>query len=134
MSNVYFKGCRRRALTLIEVAASLMLMSILLVSILMAFGRHQRQLGLVDQQEQAIAAAEGLMHDWYSSKPGLPVSGRGLCGDRNQLVWTTRPVGAVNIAGKVPATVIELSIYLANQNNKPLFSMELVQADESDRK
>jgi type II secretory pathway pseudopilin PulG len=133
MSHGFSKGCRRRALTLIEVTASLTLMSILLVSSLMAFGRHQRQLGLAEQQEYAIAAAEGLMHDWYSVNQRLPVSGQGQCGPQNQLVWATRPIGSEFIAGKVPADVIRLSIYSSSQAQKPLFSMELVQAQERDR-
>jgi prepilin-type N-terminal cleavage/methylation domain-containing protein len=62
----YLPACCRRAFTLIEVVASLMLMGSLLVGILVAHRRHAEQIRRADQRIMAAKLADRILSKWSS--------------------------------------------------------------------
>jgi type II secretory pathway pseudopilin PulG len=117
---MYYSRFRREAFTLVEVIASLLLLSTLLVATLVAHGRHARQIRAAKEQLAAVAAAEELLSEWNSSgQTGAParegkISGPLQLGWRWEVIETPelRPMGAaigrlqiVSAAGKSLTTI-----------------------------
>lgn len=100
---------RRSGLTLIEVVAALVLMGSLLVSSLLAFSAHRRQLRVADKQLQATMVAESLVRELSARPGGLPSSARGLVPGHPDWMWQTSIAGQARLA-TVPMRVLEFEI------------------------
>lgn len=111
---------RRAAFTLVEVIASLLLLSTLLVASLLAHGRHARQIRAAQEKLDAISVAEALLSEWNAAgQTGAPAR-EGRVSGRPELAWRwdvlespeLRPLGAaigrleiVSVTGKPLAAV-----------------------------
>jgi hypothetical protein len=74
MWNTFSKPSDRRALTLVEVIAGLVLLATLLTSVLAAFKTHARQIRAARDRLKANAAAEELLSGWLA-QGALPAVG-----------------------------------------------------------
>lgn len=85
--------CRNDGVTLIEMVASLTLMSMLLVGMLLSMSTHRNQLEAADITLAAHEAVESLMADWLDSNDGIPINQTGECDhDEIEFYWETRVV------------------------------------------
>ena len=121
-----FDSRHRSGITLIEVVASLMLMSSLLVGILLAFSRHQRQLDLVADRHRANTAINLLMYEWFDSDADFPVGDSGICPGDPGLMWTSVAVGQVQLTDELIAAKIRVNVFAVEHPDRALASIELV--------
>lgn len=84
----------RAGLTLIEVIAATLLLGTLLVSILLAYGRHATQIKRAEQQVAVINALNTQIADWYLTRRGVPINESGLLlrTQANSIRWRTRVI------------------------------------------
>jgi prepilin-type N-terminal cleavage/methylation domain-containing protein len=84
---MFLRPCGRAAFTLIEVIASLMLLSTLLVAILIANQRHAQQIRSAQERLAAIAAAEGIFAEWNAKDQWGAVALEGPVKDHPEFTW-----------------------------------------------
>jgi len=80
-------GCCRRAFTLVEVIASLMLLGTLLVAILVAHRRHVQQIRSAEARLVAVQAADGLLAKWSAEGSWGAATSTGEFEGRRDLTW-----------------------------------------------
>ena len=85
--NKYWKSCCRRAFTLVEVVASLMLLGTLLVGILVAHRRHAEQIRGAAARLEAVEAAEKLFAEWSEKGIWGAAEPTGRFKEQPQLAW-----------------------------------------------
>jgi type II secretory pathway pseudopilin PulG len=127
--------CSRRALTLIEVVASLALLATLLASVLAAHGRLARQARLSQERLSAMRQLDQLIAQWIVADK-LPLGdGGGLVPGQADLVWAaaTRPVVAAD--SKWSAAILQVEIYRRDgpAGSPPLASVELLIDPETNK-
>ena len=124
-SNGHSSCC---GLTLIEVVAALVLMGTLLVGIVMARGKHTRQLALADERLAAIAAADNLLASWWAEPASLPRSGSGTVPGRPTWRWSIESVENESIE-QLGAAIVRLTLH--GNRPAPLVSVDLAVPVES---
>jgi prepilin-type N-terminal cleavage/methylation domain-containing protein len=94
-------GCCRRAFTLVEVVASLMLLGTLLVAILVAHRRHVEQIRHAEARLAATEAADGLLAKWSAEGTWGATKNAGEFEGRPGLAWqwTVIPAQGLNRLG-----------------------------------
>lgn len=123
------KSCNyycRRAFTLVEVVASLMLLGTLLVGILAAHRRHTEQVRSARARLEAVAAAEKLLESWCEKDTWGATSSSGRFAETSRLSWrwtiTARPE-----LRPVNAAIGRLEVLDGNSHNQiPLVSVEIL--------
>ena len=81
---------RSQGITLIEVLAALMLMSVILVALVTARGSLLTQHAQATAKQDAVHAAETLLAGWWASDPALALQAdRGEITNHPGWVWTT---------------------------------------------
>ena len=83
----YSTTSSRRAFTLIEVVASLALSGTLLVTILMAHGRHVTQVRRAAMRVRAVEAADNLLSSWRIADTGGPTKASGNLPNTPEFSW-----------------------------------------------
>ena len=96
-------------LTLLEVIVALALMGTVLVSSILAFSSHRRQLSVAQKRLEAIAIADELLARLQSQQGGVPVPSSGLVVGKPGWNWQTSVVGTTTIA-TVPLQVIRFEV------------------------
>ena len=119
-------GYCRRAFTLVEVVASLMLLGTLLVSILVAHRRHVQQIRSADCRLAAVQAADGLLAKWSADGSWGATKNEGEFEGRTDFTWrwTITPAPELNRLG---AAIGKLEVVGAERT--PLCSVELLTSD-----
>jgi prepilin-type N-terminal cleavage/methylation domain-containing protein len=122
---------QRRGLTLIEVVASLLLLSSLLAGILVAYGRHARQVRRAQQRIQAVASADHMLADWFRASTRVPKASSGSVPGDKKLRWRTRPVNGTEPQTALDVEVVRLEILedseeTEREETEPLVSIDLV--------
>ena len=87
MSNNYLKCCGCRGLTLVEVTASLALLSTLFVGMLLAQDRHTRQIRNARRTIDLVGQVDRLLYGWMEKNRAIPRQATGPLGDDEDLVW-----------------------------------------------
>lgn len=119
--------CGRMGLTLIEVLASIVLLSTLLVSMLVSLRRHTLQTLLASETIRATEALDLQLVAWSELEEGYPRSGRGVLRPSREFQWTAH-------TEKLPGThkpwdmeLIVLNVRAAAKpNTDPLVTVKLV--------
>ena len=111
---------------MIEVVASLALLSMLLVGILRSFASNQRQLTLVSQIQVANTALDELLAGWFEVDEPFPVHESGTCGPNGSLTWNCTVVSRRQIEQDVAAEILKVEVF-SNQSFKPLTSVQIIQ-------
>ncbi len=111
----------RRGLSLIEVVASIALLSVLMVSMLSAWTHQKQQL---ERSEQRLIAAELLDEQlavWFSRAEGPPFPSTGRFG-RTRMTWRTyRTPQSQPMLGGLLAVTVEVN----DEANQRLLSIEV---------
>lgn len=122
----YCKYYCRRAFTLVEVVASLMLLGTLLVGILTAHRRHSEQVRGARERLAGVAAAEGLLERWRAEGAWGGTSNSGTFKDNSEFKWRwtiTTPAEFRRMgAAKGRLEVIKR----ASAEDRPVVAIELV--------
>jgi hypothetical protein len=114
----------RRAATLIEVLAGLVVLGTVLSAVVIARGRFVRQWAVAEQRLDAVRAADGLVGSWMSGIGSVvPLRGEGVL--ESGYLWRTEPVVDEN-ARKLDAVVVRLELYRREAGAKPVLAMELL--------
>ena len=100
---------RRRGLSLVEVVVGLTLMATLLVSTLVAYSGHRRQLRRAEQKRVAVTVADRLLVEMSGTLNGIPLSSQGYIAGHPTWFWRTSPIGIV-APMQIPMTVVRLQI------------------------
>lgn len=100
---------RRHGLTLVEVVVGLTLMATLLVSALVAYSGHRRQLRRSEQKRVAVSVADRLLVEMSGTLDGIPLSSQGYIAGHPTWFWRTSPIGIV-APMQTPMTVVRLQI------------------------
>ncbi len=109
MYGRYCKRARRHGLTIVEVLVGILLLSTLLVTMLVAFSRHRRQMERASLRLEAIEIADELLASWYARVGGVPYEEAGRCGPQNEFTWRTHLVPSSQ-ANSIQMDVIRLEI------------------------
>ena len=101
-------------------------MSTLLVSVLLAYSRHAKQLQRNAQRRQAVVAADQLLERWHRHLTSVPRAGSGQFAD-SDLLWQTQQV-VQKEAELLAVEVIRLTVrrYDAAVDQPPLLSVDFV--------
>lgn len=116
---------QRSGLTLLEVVVALALMGSIMVTSLLAFSKHRRQLQLAEKRIEATMIADGLVKELTAGRDGIPVSGRGIVAAKANWIWQTSPAGVTTMA-TVPMQVIRFEIFEVSQSSTRLVSVQVV--------
>ena len=102
-----FSRCRnrRRGMTLIEVLASLAILSTVLVGLIMAKARHTRQSKEARERIEACHIADQLLQAWWTAPEGVPEDSSGPIEGKPDWQWRTRTLQGPDLVA-APATVI----------------------------
>ncbi len=117
----------RRGFTLLEVVVALALMGSILVTSLLAFSSHQKQLSMADKRLRATAICDALVTQLSSQPGGIRIPSQGVIPSEPNWFWRTRLVGSTNVA-TIPLDVIELEVLQVSPAPLRLVSVQWVQA------
>ncbi|WP_432799801.1 type IV pilus modification PilV family protein [Poriferisphaera sp. WC338] len=108
--NIWWQG-----FTLIEVLASLVILSVLLVGIVTARGKHLRQSERMVLKQQAILAVDDMLEQlWQDSEHQLEVGMRGMleADGGHSFYWEVRPIDLVeDVPDVLEMTLVKLSVF-----------------------
>ena len=121
----FSKHYERKALTLIEVVASLALLSTLLVFMLSAYSAHLRQINLADQKIRACEALDQLVAGYFETGDPLPTNEEGSFSDHDAFYWRSMvlPTRASNPTWQ--ANTIRIEAY-STETNQSVATLELL--------
>ncbi len=117
------------AFTLLEVVVGLVLLATVLVSSLLALGRHQRQLRLASDRDSAISIADKLLARWMDSSARVPISTSASLAERPGWIWRTEVASNRVVMGR-NCVVVRLEIVDRSAASRPevvLVSVETLQ-------
>ena len=90
MCSTSSNSCVRRALTVLEVAAALALLSTLLVGVLVAFKKNADRIRQEFATRQAVSGTDALLWSWAEQGMFPPDPARGKLPGHDHLSWETR--------------------------------------------
>src|SRR5436309_3173648 len=103
---------KRRAVTLVEVLAGLLLLGTVLASALIARGRFLRQWAEADQRLAASRAADAMLATWLGAPASsLAVPAQGTVPDLHGYSWRTRWAPHTRDADALRVAVARLEIF-----------------------
>ena len=116
------RAAARRAATLIEALAGLVVLGVLLVSITIARGRFLRQRALAEQKIAAVAAVDRLVSQWMAgTSSAIPLSASGPLDGLPSHTWRTR---VIENKSDLNASIIRLEV--VNQSNLTVITLDLL--------
>ena len=120
----------RRATTLIEVIAGLVILGTILAALLIARGRFAQQEAMAQRKLAATRSLDALVSQWLNGPVGaIPVSARGDLGESNQ-TWRTHLIPDPS-AESLGAHVMRVEVFDRNAR-QPILTLDLLlQAKES---
>ena len=126
-----FRSRQRCGFTLVEVVIGLSLMATVIVSSLLAFSKHQKQIRLAQAKIAAVQIADDLLNRMSASRTGIPAAASGSIPDHPNWSWRTR-VTTETLRSPVPMQIINLQIIEGKTGSKPtlLSSTSVVKAFE----
>ena len=118
----------RNALTLVEVVASIALISAILVGMLMAHARHQRQIKLAKDIKLAAQLADKKLADWFLDETPIHAGGSGEFSDNVNFFWRTSPSNAQFSNRAWAAEFVEFQVF-HRRDDTPLIRIHLIASD-----
>lgn len=118
---------RANGFTLLEVVVGLVLMASVLVSSMLAFTAHQRQLRYAEAKLEAVLVADALLESFTSSRDGIPPAASGPVNGRAGWYWRTQVVG-VTAPADISLQVIRLQVLgpVREGSSRVLASLDVV--------
>ena len=122
MKRVMWKP--RRAMTLIEIVAGLVILGTILASLAIARGRFMRQWAAADRKLVAGKALDGLIADWMRV-PLVPLNRQGALGDGKHFIWRTHTVRSPDAI--LSAAVVRVEVFDREEKlSAPILSVDLM--------
>ncbi|MEQ1905317.1 MAG: hypothetical protein ABL888_14100 [Pirellulaceae bacterium] len=118
---------RRNGLTLVEVAASIALVGALLVSILIGFSAHQRQVATAANRALAIHQLDILIAEWFAADK-FPRNHGGVMTDQPHWHWETTvlQIPSFDSSWQAEALLVEVIDHRRTDAREVLASVELL--------
>lgn len=104
-----FEVSSRSALTLVEVVTGLLLLATLLVSILLAFNTHTKQIKTATQRLLAIELTDQLISGWYQADQFPEPDSEGMFGSQPNFKW--KLVQKRDKLANIPAKVLRVEVF-----------------------
>ena len=117
---------KNAGLTLVEVVAGMALLSTLLVTAILSFGRLDKQIRESERRIEACHQADALLEYWMGQTTVFPIGRSGTCD--NGMVWKTRELKSTQIPSLQLSTV-RVELYSANGeagSNEPLVQVDVL--------
>lgn len=131
-SRTSSRRCVAAGLTLIEVIAAIAILGTVLVGIVMAKGRHMRQMALTHRQADIVSATDDLISRWWLNGQTIPAPRSGTLSGDPTLVWQTRLV-THPVLKSLEAQVVRLEVFDTRAlpgeqvaSSEPIIQMDLV--------
>jgi len=113
----FFRSRQRCGFTLVEVVVGLTLMATVIVSSLLAFSKHQKQIRLARSKIDAVQIADDLLNRMSASRTGIPPAATGPIPEHPNWSWQTS-VSAETLGVPIPMQIIKLQIMEQESNSK----------------
>ena len=128
-----FRG-RSRGITLIEVVVSLALMAILLTAVLMAYGRHVRQIRQAHQRLTAVKACDELISLWMQRPSQFVGRTSGVFAAHPELRWRLVPLMSP-AADAFESLILRWEVFAASDRRSkfPLVQIDVLMAKPEPR-
>ena len=119
-------SCRQQGLTLIEVVTALALLSTLLVSIMIAFGKNADRIRAGLAARRAITSVDTLLLSWAEQGVYPPAADRGELPDVPEFTWETKLVSR-HLRNTLGLDIISLTVRAegTESDGSPIISLEL---------
>lgn len=104
-----FRSRQRDGFTLVEVVVGLTLLATVIVSSLLAYSKHQKQVRLARSKIAAVQIADDLLNRMSASRTGIPPAASGTIPEHPTWSWRTS-VTAETLRDPIPMQIIELQI------------------------
>ncbi len=111
----------RHGLSLIEVVASIALMSVLMVAMLTAWTKHKEQIQRAEAKLQAVTLLDQQLGSWFAASGGPPFPAEGRFPD-SELIW--RSFRTPN-APALPAGLLSVTVQVVDQRGSELTAVKL---------
>lgn len=122
----YSRCCRPKGLTLVEVIASLALLSTVLITVLTAWTRHSKQVDVAFRKSEAIQLLDQQIASWYSADSELPVNQSGVFTSKPEYTWQTKLLSAKTTNNDWKVATLEILVFDQRRRDKPLAKVELL--------
>ncbi len=116
----------RKGMTLVEVVAAIMLLTVLMVGIVSAFSTHRDQIELAQETVAAIQVADIVLDEWYNNAEPIPLNQSGRLDSYPNLAWQTSVTQQAVLAG-VDVFHVEFQVY-SQIRQRPLITVNLVES------
>jgi len=126
MNSHCFDFSVRRGLTLVEVIASLAIVSTLLVGLLVAGSRHADQIRRSRRMLDVIARVDALLYEWAGSGGLVLKKTEGELPGEDGLIWRTRPADT-RYRQELGIDLVRFEVFSRDDTlgERPLVSLEL---------
>ena len=104
-----FRSRQRYGFTLVEVVVGLTLLATVIVSSLLAFSKHQKQIRLARSKIAAVQIADDLLNRMSASRTGIPPASSGPIQEHPTWSWRTS-VTAETLRAPIAMQIIKLQI------------------------
>lgn len=108
----------RRGISLIEVLAGITLLCTLMVSVMLTWHQHWKQVAGLQQRLAAMEAIEQQLTIWYDERGGPPVNATGPMRTLPEAVWRTQVSGAQPEG--LPAGIVSVEVTVINRQQTTL--------------
>ena len=131
--NSICKTGGRLAITLIEVLASLVILSMFLTTILVAQSRHVRQIRKSEQTNRAIELTDQLIAGWFeSSDEKISIGKPTVFTGQSEFFWTALIVQRAPANAGWDAMIVQIETQSTkNRESDPLVSLQILWSSEA---
>ncbi|MCH1439061.1 MAG: type II secretion system GspH family protein [Rubripirellula sp.] len=112
-----YRSRQRHGFTLVEVVVGLTLLATVIVSSLLAFSKHQKQIRLARSKITAVEVADDLLNRMSASRTGIPSAATGPVPGHPTWSWRTS-VTEKMLRNPIPMQIIKLQIIERETNSK----------------
>ena len=112
---------QRRGLSLIEVVASIALLSVLMVALLAAWSKHNAQLQKAQQKLEAVELLDQQMGQWYVNNGGPPFPAEGQFSGTGFAWRSFRTPQRLPL----PGGLVAVTVTVVNERNVEVASVEV---------
>ena len=129
---------RRKGLTLIEVVAGMAMLGGLLSGVLVAYGRHVRQVRRAELRLAAVGATDRLLAGWFgAADSAVPRRRDGRMPGDKRFHWWTHVLEDAKVQGAAGLEVVRLEVFeepktAGDKKDEPLVAVDLVVPEGDD--
>ncbi len=117
---------KSKGLTLVEVIASLALLSTVLVTVLLSWSRNTAQLSTAHKQTRALELLDQQIAEWYGSADGIPLNEQGVFEADSTFAWRTKLISAKSSNPDWKVATVQIAVATRLKPSRVLARVELL--------